>query len=352
MNSTERPGVYSEWDASSVITARAGARGIGAVGLSQKGEMGRVVMITRLSQALEAFGEDTSGLYAMIKVALQAGAAHVQAVGIPKTSAALEDYTQGFALLGQKEDVPFVICDSIELNIQQALRNAVNEASGARRERMGLVGLNTDTVETLTARADNLQSERMLLVGPRITDSGGNVMSGHMAAAVLAGVLASETDPALPIGGAVLPGAYGVSAQYTDSEVDLLIAGGVTPLEVIAGQVIVIRGITTRTKTAGVLDATWKDLSTIRIADYVIPTLRRSLKVKFARAKNTAQVRGAIKSLVVMELEQMKSDQIISGYEGIAVEQSAEQPTVCIVTFSFRVAHTLNQIRLTAHILV
>lgn len=65
-----------------------------------------------------------------------------------------------------------------------------------------------------------------------------------------------------------------------------------TPLETLAGACYVVRGVTTRTKTGGVVDNTWRELTTILVVDEVIPGIRNALRAKFNRAKNTVQSRG------------------------------------------------------------
>ena len=72
----------------------------------------------------------------------------------------------------------------------------------------------------------------------------------------------------------------------------------------------------------------------------------------FARKKNTAQTRGAIRSQVIVELESKLVAEIIDGYGDVSVSVDAADPSVCVVEFSFAVAHGLNQIYLTAHITV
>ena len=113
-----------------------------------------------------------------------------------------------------------------------------------------------------------------------------------------------------------------------------------------------VRGVTTRTKSGEVADATWRELTTIRIVDDVIPAVRSALRARFRRAKNTEQSRGAIRSQVVLELENKLTREIITGYDGVRVEADTENPTVCLVDFSFTVAHGLNQIWVSAHITV
>ncbi len=132
----------------------------------------------------------------------------------------------------------------------------------------------------------------------------------------------------------------------------LLVRGGVTPLEALGGVVSPVRGITTRTSTGGAPDTTWRELTTILIVDEVIPSIRRSLRSRFSKTKNTAQTRGAIRSQVIVELESKLRAETIDSYGDVSVSVYDEDPTVCLVEFSFAVAHGLNQIYLTAHITI
>ncbi len=255
------------------------------------------------------------------------------------------DYTAAFQTLGAEEDIAVVVCDSTTLTVQQALRDSVKAASEARRERIAVVSGGDDTASQLVERAEQINSERVVLVAPGNGDA-------VQAAAAVAGTIAAQRDPAVPLGGAVLEGLGELTAQYEDSELDVLIQGGVTPLERVGGVVSVVRGVTTRSKTGSAPDATWRELSTILIIDEVIPAIRNSLRAKFHRAKNTAQSRGAVRAQVILELEERVSREIIDGYENVIVTPGSEEPTVCVVDFSFAVVHGMNQIWLTAHIKV
>lgn len=55
---------------------------------------------------------------------------------------------------------------------------------------------------------------------------------------------------------------------------------------------------------------------------------------------------------MVLELEEMKSREIVDSYGEVLVSALKSDPTVCLVEFSFTVAHGLNRIYLTAHITV
>ncbi len=346
----ERPGVYSSYDASAVIRGGRAVRVIGAAAHSVSGTANTPITLTSYEAGVSAFGEDAAdspGMSTLLKLLFQNGAATVVAAAVED-----DDYAAAFTALQGVENVRIIVCDSGELTVQQALRESVESASAARRERIAVVGMSEAGTTALTARAAALNSERMVLVAPDALDSAGKKLPGMFAAAAVAGAIAAGADPAVPLNGTPLKGLGGVSAQYSDNEIDLLVRGGVMPLEAVGGVVSPVRGITTRTTTGGAQDITWRELTTILIVDDVIPTIRSSLRSRFSQTKNTAQTRGAIRSQVIVELESKLRTQIIDSYGEVAVSVYDEDPTVCLVEFSFSVAHGLNQIHLTAHITI
>ena len=347
----ERPGVYSAYDAAAVISAAKGSKAIGVAAKAARGTAGETVTVTSYAAGVAAFGEDTDpGMSTLLRLLFLGGAGKVVAVRVADT-ATLADYQKAFETLG-KQDVQVVLCDSGELTVQQALRSAVETASDQRRERIAVVGADGATVAELVERAAALNSERMVLVGPDALDSSGTRLPGMFTAAAVAALIAAGRDPAVPLNGTELHGLGGLTEDYNDNDIDLLVRGGVTPLESVGGVISPVRGITTRTTTGGVADATWRELTTILVVDDIIPTVRAALRSKFSRAKNTARGRGAIRSQVIVELEKKMAAEIIDGYGEVTVTADPEDPTVCLVEFSFAVAHGLNQIYLTVHITV
>lgn len=69
-------------------------------------------------------------------------------------------------------------------------------------------------------------------------------------------------------------------------------------------------------------------------------------------ARTPRRAAGPIRSQVVLELEEMKSREIVDSYGEVLVSASRATRPVCLVEFSFTVAHGLNRIYLTAHITV
>lgn len=349
----ERPGVYSVYDASAVFSAGHNSKTVAVAAKAVQGTVGQAVDLTRYSQGIAVFGEDGAdapGMATLLRLLFANGVSHIVAVRVAD-SGTLKDYQDAFALLEQ-QDAQIVLCDNDDLTVQQALRQSVVNASENRRERIAVVGSSGEDVSALTTRAAALNSERVVLVGGDVLDHTGKQLPGVFGAAAVAGVIAAGDDPAVPLNGAYLNGLTGVVQPYGDNEIDVLVRGGVTPLECENGMIYPVRGITTRTKTGGAADPTWRELTTILVVDDVIPAVRSALRSKFSRAKNTAQSRSAIRSQTIVELERKVQAEIIDSYDGVTVTASADDPTVCLVEFGFAVAHGLNRIYLTVHITV
>jgi phage tail sheath gpL-like len=349
--------VYSSFDASSVVYGGGSGQTVGAVGCAVTGTVGEATTFTSAAQAETAYGSSTTGigLAELVRIALKNGASAVVAVPVALgTSGDTAAYTSALAVLAAEEDISVVICDSGDAAVHSAVKTHVEDCAAARKERIGVVAPKSgETVSQLVERAKSLNSERMLLVAPCSTDSEGAALAnGALAAAAVAGALAGDADPALPLGGAELSGLSDLETDYSDGDIDLLVQGGVTPLETVGGTVSVVRGITTRTTTGGAADTTWRESTTIRIVDDVIPAVRDALRAKFLRTKNTVQNRSAIASQVVITLEDKLSRQIIDSYDSVSVTADSEDPTRCLVDFNFAVAHGLNQIYISAHITV
>ena len=229
----QRPGVYSSYDASRVVSGSGAGRLVGLAGINTTASAGVAQTITSYDQAVTAFGSSgAEDMAELIRLALANGASGV--VAVPVASAA--DYQDAFDLLAETEDIALVICDSTDEAVQADLRDSVAAASEARRERLAVVaGAKDESVANLVDRAKGLNSERVVLVAPGGTDSSGTALSGLTLAAAVAGAIAGESDPAVPLGGAVLTGLNGVSARLGDGDLDLLILGGVTPVESVGG---------------------------------------------------------------------------------------------------------------------
>lgn len=350
MSVSERPGVYTSIDVSSALSASGRGRTVGITARAETGSKGKTVAVSSYAEAVSVFGA-ASELAELIKILFQNGAPAVCAVAAAVAAEPTnEDYTSAFSSLMENSDIGVMVCASHDADVHAAMKSALTGASENGKYRIGIVE-STGNTSALAALAQDLNCEKLVLVGPCAVDAQGEAAIGA-ASAALAGQIAAGTDPALPLNGAQLYGLQGLEFTCSDTDIDTLVRGGVTPLENINGEFFVVRGITTRTKTNGAADNTWRELTTVLIVNDVIPTVRTALKSRFARSKNTAQTRGAIRTQVIIELENKLAGEIIDSYGNVTAEANAEDPTLCEVSFDFTVAHGLNRISLTAHITV
>ena len=126
----ERPGVYSVYAASAVVSGAA-RRGWAAVAArSQGGTPGKLYDLGRYEEAETTFGKEDA-LTALVKLLMANGAARVLAVPVEEEA----DYPAAFALLGEQESVKVVVCDSQTLSVQQALRDQVLAQNKAMADR-------------------------------------------------------------------------------------------------------------------------------------------------------------------------------------------------------------------------
>ena len=193
MNSTihERPGVYSSYDASSVVSASAAAKTIGAAAVATKGTANKVELITSYEEGKSVFGEDASGVYGMstlLRFLFANGAGAVKAVAVGKDESEEKDYASAFAALSDEEDVGVMVCDSAAQSVHLLLKTAAEDASAARHERIAVIGGSEETVAQMVNRAKAVNSERVVLVGPDIASDDGGTMSAVFAAAAVAAV--------------------------------------------------------------------------------------------------------------------------------------------------------------------
>lgn len=351
----ERPGVYSSYDAVTLIGGGSGAKTIGLVALAAQGTVNHPVLLSSYAEGLRTFGADAEEAYGMstlLRLLYANGASQVIAVRVGLDANQCADYTGALKAL-EEQAVDVLVCDSEAVSVQQEIVQHLTLCANQRMERIAVLGAVTGaSTAQMVEQAGQLNCERAVLCAPAVLPVGKSSASTLASAAAVAACLAVESDPALPVHGAELVGLQSVSQRFAETEIDTLVRGGVTVLESVGGAISPIRGVTTRTTTANAPDTTWRELTTIRIVDDVIPTVRSTLRSRFARAKNTAQTRGAIRSAVIVVLEAKKSAQIIDDYQQVSVTADSTDPTTCVVEFSFTVAHGLNRIYLTAHITV
>ena len=340
----ERPGVYSNYEASGVIYRHSSSRTIGIVAKSSA-EIGKIYNITKASDAESIFGK--SGLmFNLCDISLKNGAYKISAVSVGDSD---ENYQGAFDLLNAVDDICAIICDSENLSIQNLLKTSVISASENLRERIGIVAAAQD--ETLSTWTTNFNHERIILVAQNPTE-GNQTLSGCILAAALAGIISKNTDPTTSFNGDALEGISGLNISLSEDDVDDYIQMGIVPFEIVNNNVEIIRAVTSKISSNGAIDNTFKELNTILIIDFILKEIRSTLKSKIQGQKNNSSTRSSIQSQTTLKLQEFLEAQMIDSYDQVAVSQSEQDASICIVKLSFTVSRGLNQIHITASVTV
>lgn len=341
----ERPGVYSDYEASGVIFANKAGKTVGIVALAG-GVVGQIYTITKVSDAKTIFGED--GLMVKLcQTALENGAYKIAAVSAGSSA---DNYQTAFDALKAKDDICAIICDSQSVAVQALLKESVVFASENLKERIGIVS--ASKTETLSTWAENFNNERIVLIAQQATGENGEELSGCLLAAALAGVVSKKDDPSTSFNGVNLEGVYGVNTSLSEDDIDEYINLGITPFEVVSNKVEIIRAVTSKTTLNGVDDKTFKELNTILIIDTVIKDIRKTLNNSLSGLKNNSVTRSSIQSQATLKLQEFLDENIIEAYDQVVVSQWEDDISICIVSLSFTVSRGLNQIHITASIKV
>lgn len=153
-------------------------------------------------------------------------------------SATTENYAAAFAALMQESSVKYMVCGSRDAAVHAAMKSAIAAGGENYKYRIGFAEADGTAAELISAAAA-LNSERMILAGNTERTASPALWPPRWRAAL------RVRGPAMPQNGAALTGLGELSKIFDDGDVNALITGGVTPIESVAGEISVVRGITT-----------------------------------------------------------------------------------------------------------
>ena len=202
-----------------------------------------------------------------------------------------------------------------------------------------------DTVTNGVARSTALNSGRLVNV----------LLPGTMSptwetAAAFAAVMAHEEDPARPLNTLALVGIAPppVASRLTRSQQETCLLGGVTPLQVGAGEAVqIVRAVTTyTTSAAGSPDISLLDVTTIRTLDYVRKACRERCLLRFPREKLSARTPDKVRSEildVLLKLEDLEIvEEVAANKAGLIAERDLQDPNRLNVKIPTNVVNGLH----------
>ena len=109
----ERPGIYSSYDASSVVRRSRGSKVGGIAAKAENGTVGSVVTVTSYEGGKTVFGADSEGIgmTGLLRLLYENGASEVKAVRVAD-SGTVSDYTEAFQALADCDSVRIAVTDS------------------------------------------------------------------------------------------------------------------------------------------------------------------------------------------------------------------------------------------------
>lgn len=350
------PGVYSEIDASAAVSAMTPNNiVIGVVAQATKGTDGAAYGMVSVEDLVNKYGTDNN-MYKIVMTAMANGASKFVVVKV-KNTATVDEYKAALAALELEEAVKIVLTDSTDPQVHDAVKAHVKAASSSRKERIAFGGFAAATeLATAKTNAETLNDGRFFATYPNPLDKSGAELPGWYAAAAVAGQLAAEDDPSMPMTNVEVNGFFGLKQKLKDSEISSLIDSGIIVLEVRNGVIRIVRFISTYTKGAtGTKDITWQEVTTTRISDYIMEDLRNRISNKFARAKQSLATREAIKSEVVTALLQYQENGYIEEVDAakdVSIAINPSDPFRNDVTFKYNVTGPVNVVFLKGYLVI
>lgn len=339
----KRPGVYSSYDVTSGYTSPLSQKHAAVAAKAQGGEEGKLYSFSKYSEACEIFPPDTGGVImrTLIRVLFDSGVSAVLAIPVG------DDYEPAFNALKTAENVGAIVCDATAISDLHGLALLARENSGNRRECFAFCGISNAAEAIAAARAVNC--ERVVVACPAAGAKTGEERVATVAAAALAGRILASGDAAANFNGEAFPLLSSVDTMPEET-IQSLLEAGVTVFENSGGQVECVRALTTRTSTDGAADRSLAGINTVLIIDDVMQYIRATLKIRLSGGRIGGASSESIRSQIAVALAAKQSDGLIESFEAPRCYPSAEDPDVCVAELSFKVAHVVAQIHVTAHI--
>jgi hypothetical protein len=334
----QRPGIYSNYSVTSRYAAARSAMNAALV-LKLPGFTAGLHTFESLADELEALGSYRAARNAC-RILFDSGVSRVY------LAAAQDDYLAAIGLIAELPDVGAVICDADDEDDLLDLIDSVAASGDSMRERLLFVG--AETVGKAAAAAAAVNHERGIVCAPAAYIPGDDgVPDSLYTACAFAGAVLAQGNPGHNFSAHALPPLSRVE-RLSEPDVQMLIRGGVSVFENIAGGVECVRAVTTRTQP----DLSLRPLNSVLIIDDVMRSLRLGLGSLLRGMRTGLITHESISAQAAIILAVKRDEGILRGFEPPVVRGSAEDPSVCVVQLSFSVAHIVEQIHVNAHIRV
>lgn len=186
----------------------------------------------------------------------------------------------------------------------------VEKTENLGRERMAVIGADSNDVDKILENANEIADKRVILVAPGLKQKDpqtGKIMTlpAYLTAAAVAGKM-SSVAPHTSLTNKTLAGIDDIAVEYNYGQMKALLENRVLPLQKKRG-IRVVKGITTH-------DEAYKQITLRRIVDYIKEGTRRGAN-QYIGKLNNARVRGALHTTLNNFLTDMLSREFLTGYK-------------------------------------
>ena len=250
------------------------------------------------------------------------------------------DYETSLAML-ENEIINIVLLAGQDENMASVLEGHLKATAEIKRERMGIIGSGTDTLDDIANHT--LNNDRLIFTAPGILSTSNNKqykLSGAYMAAAVAGLIASLPPKTSPTNKTLV--IEGLSTEFNSSQLEKLVSSRVLVVEKRNGFRIV-KGITTD-------DGAWKQITTRRIVDYAIYGVRSSCDPYIGKLNNE-RVRGAMKATLDSFLTGMVEDEALVGYTlNVSATRAQEIAGKVMVEMTLQPTFSIDFIQVTMYL--
>ena len=263
-----------------------------------------------------------------------------------------EDFHKIISKLEVISDIALVIVDTKDTSIYPALSQHLDIMASNKKERLAIIS--EQSFQQALVTANTLNNYRIILsfqqsqLQKNIEQNPNNTFNTLLA---LAFQIAASSDPTQNFNYKKLDIIKSVD-QISEDIVQQAIISGVLTLENQGQNIVVIKAVTTSSRQNNDGDTTMENISTIITVDYIIKAIRNRLDSILKDAKNNDATKQRISSQIIIIMSQFLDQGLINQFQNPNVYPSQQDSSICIIELKFNVASAVNQICLTAEIIV
>ena len=267
--------------------------------------------------------------------------------GVTYTQAAWEDAIDALTVVS---GIDIIVPVTGEQTIWEAVRTHIVTMKENEDERVAIVGADGSesvvSADRMIAYAEGLDSSDMWMVAPSsfkmrnpIT-SNVDVIAGYYGAAAVAG-LNSSLRQYVPLTRKTISGMYSANEYATKSSKKNQSANGLMYIDETTSGMQILHGRSTTNDS--IID---RETNIVLTKNYVIKSMRELLENGYIGSIITSNTISNVKAVATSLLYQFRSNNYISSYTEVSVEQDSANPTQVNIAFEYVPVYGMNYIEI------